>query len=118
MIKSKINTDLDDAEHITLDELITLYKATIEKLQECSRYNSFGDLNKNILNSKKENKQLLLQEKIMVAVLNRQINQMSDVKKILKFWKLCVLSIKGGYDYDDSDHLVLKSLDYMETAKI
>jgi len=114
--KEKLDFELDSNEHITLDNLIILYKATIEKLESCARYSPSENTDQNLDNFKTENAQILLQDKIMYSVLNRHIAKLSDVAKILNFWRLCVLSTKKVSDYEDSDHLILKSLAYIEAS--
>jgi len=101
-------------EDIPLDDLIILYKSTIDKLEECAHYRPSKNPDEDLENSNKENSQMLLQDKIMHAVLKRQIKKLSDVQKVLNFWKLCSLSQKMPNDYEDSDHLILKSLGFME----
>ena len=116
-LKEPLNIRGEAEECILFDELIILYRSTIEKLQDCSRYTPSEDLEENLENSNRETSQLLLQEKIIVAVLRRQVRQMSDVSKILKFWKMCVLGAKRESEYDHSEHLVLKSLDFIEGSE-
>jgi len=117
-LKESLNIKSETEECISFDELIILYRSTIEKLRDCSRYTPSEDLEENLENSNRETSQLLLQEKIIVAVLRRQVRQMSDVRKVLNFWKLCVLGAKRESEYDHSDYLVLKSLEYMDAAKV
>ena len=114
----KLDLNHETSELLTLDELMSLYKATLEKLEECSRYCPSDDLDKDLENSNKEFSQMLLQDRILRYVLKRQITQLSDVQKILNFWKLFTLGPKKTDDYEDSDYLILKSLDYMEAAKL
>ena len=117
MTKLDLNHETND-EFLTLDELMSLYKGTLEKLEECSRYRPSNDRDKDVKNSNKEHSQMLLQDKILHAVLKRQITQLSDVKETLNFWKLFVLGSKNSDDYEESDYLVLKSLAYMDTAEL
>jgi len=51
----------------------------------------------------------------MDAVLNRPITNVSEVEEVLEFWKLCVLNQKMTNDYESSDYLIIKSLEFMKS---
>ena len=113
-----VSTKQNQNDTISLDELITLYKSTIVKLEACARYSPSEDLEQNLQNSNTEVSQFLLQEKIMDSILDRPLSKISDIRKILGFWKLCALGHKKTVEYTYSDHLILNVLTYMKAAKL
>ena len=113
-----LNIKQNQKDTISLDELITLYKSTIVKLEACARYSPSEDLKRNLQNSNTEISQFLLQEKIMDSILDRPLSKISDIRKILGFWKLCALGHKKTVEYTHSDHLILNTLAYMKAAKL
>ena len=52
----------------------------------------------------------------MWSILNRPISKLDDIKTILGFWELCALGHKEASDYKTTDHLILKSLAYLEVS--
>ena len=108
----------ETGEQLSLDELIVLYKSTIEKLKDCALDIPSGDAKKDFENFKKEESLLALQDKIMETIVNRPISKLDDIRKILSFWQLTALGYKDEQDYKTTDHLILKSLAFMEVSKI
>jgi len=108
--------DMEANDHLTLDELIILYKSTIEKLKDCALDIPSGDVKRDFENFKKEEALLALQDKIMGSIVNRPISKLDDIKTILGFWELCALGHKEASDYKITDHLILKSLAYLEAS--
>ena len=106
----------ETGEQLSLDELIVLYKSTIEKLKDCALDIPSGDVKKDFENFKKEESLLALQDKIMETIVNRPISKLDDITTILGFWELCALGYKEAYDYKTTDHLILKSLAYLEAS--
>ena len=103
-------------QNFSLGELLSLYKGTIEKLNICAQYIPTDNVEENLLNLEKEEAQVLLQSKIMQSVLNHPITTMSDMMMTMEFWNLCVLSQKKTSDYESSDFLISKSLDFMKAS--
>jgi len=106
----------ETGEQLSLDELIVLYKSTIEKLKDCALDIPSGDVKKDFENFKKEESLLTLQDKIMETIVNRPISKLDDITTILGFWELCALGHKEAYDYKTTDHLILKSLAFLEAG--
>ena len=52
----------------------------------------------------------------MGSIVNRPISTLDDIKRILGFWELCALGHKEASDYKITDHLILKSLAYLEAS--
>ena len=103
-------------QNFSLDELLSLYKGTIDKLNICAQYIPTDNDEENLVNSEKEESQILFQSKIMQAVLDRPIETKSDMKTSMELWSLCVLSQKKTSDYECSDFLISKALDFMKAS--